>query len=206
MRHRGIEVGEVAEVRLDEDLSGIVVRVRLDRQAARIATEGSQFWIVRPRIDLTGVSGLETAVGAKYVAVLPSMSGDRKTAFEGLASQPADSLGTSGIEIVLRGDDRYGVNPGSPVLWRGVEVGQVLSTDLSPDTLHVDTRIEIRDRYRRLLSRESKFWVLRGLDMELGVTGLSVSAGTLDTITRGAIGFITPGPRDGAPARGAVAG
>lgn len=192
IRHRGIEVGRVAKVQLNDELSGISVEVELEEAAEAIASDGSRFWIVRPQIGLSGISGLETAIGSKYIAVIPGDPGTPRREFDGLSTRPPDSLGQTGIEVVLRGDDRFGVNPETPVTWRGLEVGQVISSKLSPDALHIDTRIRIAQPYRRLLSRNSKFWVTSGVDMDFGVTGLEVNTGTLDTITRGGIAFITP--------------
>lgn len=196
VRHRGIEIGHVESVRLSDTLDGVEVRVVLDSSAASIACEGSRFWIVRPELDFTGVSGLETAVGAKYLRVIPGHSRVRKTEFEGLSKRPPGVLGRDGIEVILRGDDRYGVNPGSPLTWRGVEVGQVLSSSLSADALHVDTRVQVVDPYRRLISRNSKFWVTSGVHMGLKMSGFELETESFATIARGGIAFITPGPVD----------
>ena len=154
LRYRGIDIGYVSKVELSGSLSGVEVHIELDQAADSVARQGSRFWIVRPQIDLTGVSGLETAVGSKYVAVIPGdAAGPVERRFQGMANRPPDSLGDAGIEIVLRGDDRYGLGPGTPVTWRGVEVGQVIDSRLAPDALHVDTRIHIRQPHRRLLGR-----------------------------------------------------
>lgn len=194
LRHRGIEIGHVTKVQLSDNLAGVHVHIELDPAAAAVAREGSRFWIVRPQIDLTGVSGLETAVGSKYVAVIPGQAAaPAADSFQGLASRPPNSLGDAGIEIVLRGDDRNGLTAGTPVTWRGVEVGQVIDSQLSPDALHVDTRLYIRQPHRRLLARDSKFWVTSGVHMAIGVTGMQLDTGTLDTITRGGVAMITPG-------------
>ncbi len=192
LRHRGIDIGEVKKIELDESLDAITVHAELVPSASAIACDGSKFWIVRPQLDLTGISGLETAVGAKYIAVAPGDSKLKKFQFDGLGIRPPDGLRQAGIELVLRGDQRFGVNPGSPLTWRGVEVGTVLSSGLSPDARHVDTRVQVFDPYRRLVSRDSKFWVTSGFDFELGMTGFELSADSLASIARGGIGFITP--------------
>ena len=51
VKHRGIVVGEVMSIDLNEDLSGVDVRVRLVTQARSIARQGSQFWIEVPRLN-----------------------------------------------------------------------------------------------------------------------------------------------------------
>jgi paraquat-inducible protein B len=198
VRHRGIEIGHVDSVQLNEQLDGVDVRVVLDTSAASIACKGSRFWIVRPELDFTGISGLETAVGAKYLGVIPGDSKVEQTEFDGLSRRPPGVLGRDGIEIILRGDDRFGVNPGSPLTWRGVEVGQILSSSLSADALHVDTRVQVLAAYRRLLSRNSKFWVTSGVHMGLNVTGFELETESFATIARGGIAFITPEPVDSA--------
>ena len=196
VRHRGIDIGSVTEIALHEDLSRIVVSVLLDEGAEMIAREDAQFWIVRPQIGLSGVKGLETAVGAKYIEVRPSRSTLPQMEFDGLAEPPADGIQSRGLQIVLRGEDRFGVSPGSPVTWRGIEVGNVLSSSLSVDALHVDTLVRIAPPHDRLVSRASRFWVTSGLQLDFGVSGFELTAQTLDTIARGGIAFITPAPSD----------
>jgi paraquat-inducible protein B len=73
IRHRGIEIGHVEAVSLEPTLRGIEVKAVLHDNAKAIACEGSRFWIVRPQLGLTGVSGLETAVGSKYIGVIPKV-------------------------------------------------------------------------------------------------------------------------------------
>lgn len=196
IRHRGIEIGHIEDVSLDPSLKGIHVEAVLHDNAKAIACAGSRFWIVRPQLGLTGISGLETAVGAKYIAVIPGDGTILQKQFDGLAAEPPEGLRKNGIEIVLRGDDRFGVNPGSPLTWRGIEVGQVLSSSLSPDAMHVDTRVRVLEPYRKLLSHESKFWANSGIQMGLDLSGFELNAESLATIAKGGIAFITPQSTD----------
>lgn len=193
LRHRGIDVGEVRRIDLSANLDSVIVHAELLPSAEAMACEGTKFWIVRPQLDLTGISGLETAVGAKYIAVVPGNSDLKKVQFDGLDSRPPDGAQRTGLELVLRGAERFGVHPGSPLTWRGVEVGAVLSSGLSPDARHVDTRVQVFEAYRRLVSRDSKFWVTSGFQLDLGMSGLELSADSLASIARGGIAFITPG-------------
>lgn len=194
LRYRGIEAGQVTAVHLNEDLSGVEVSVTLTSTSAVLAREGSRFWIVRPQLSLSGVSGLETAVGAKYLGVSPGdIDQPKQLHFDGLATAPADIYGEGGIEIILRGDERYSLSPGSPVTWRGVEVGRVLSVDLSPDTRYVDVRSRIDAAYSRLLKSNSRFWITSGFGVDAGIGGIKLKAESLATIARGGVAFITPG-------------
>ena len=79
LRHRGIGIGVVDEVVLAQDRDGIVVNATLRPEAEDLARGGTRFWIVRPQLDFTGVGGLETVIGPRYVAVLPGAGKSFKT-------------------------------------------------------------------------------------------------------------------------------
>lgn len=193
VRYRGIDVGTVTELSLSGALDAVDVQVELHAAAAELAREGTRFWIVRPQLSLTQVSGLETAVGAKYIAVSP---GDRaapeKFNFTGLRSAPPDEFRDHGLTVVLQSDRRHGISSGAPVRWRGVEVGQVLSAGLSADARHVNITVRIQSSYRRLVQSSSKFWVTSGFNVDVGLTGLHLNADSLSAIARGGVSFITP--------------
>jgi len=115
-------------------------------------------------LSLSGIEGLETIIGDRYIAVSPGTierAGQRQ--FTGLATAPPDELAGEGLKLLLQVDTRSGLNPGAPVTWRGVEVGQVLSVALSADARHVNASVRIRGNYRRLVKVGSKFWVTKVL-------------------------------------------
>lgn len=198
VRHRGIDVGHVERIELSEDLQSIEVEVALLRGAEGLAREGTQFWIVRPQVSLTEVRGLETALGAKYIAVRPSTTmGNRHYDFQGLATPPIGDQDRRGLEIILRGRDSFGLYPGAPITWRGVAVGEVLSVNLAADTRYVDIRTRIDAPYRRLVKNQSRFWSTSGLGIDASLTGgFTLKAQSLATIARGGVSFITPQAKD----------
>ena len=89
---RGIRIGEVRSVELSGDIRSVEATIGLEKSADEIAVEGSKFWIARPQIGLSGVSGLGTIAGAKYVGVEPGKGG-RRTAFDGLVDPPISEAG-----------------------------------------------------------------------------------------------------------------
>ena len=200
VRYRGIEVGTVSTVTLDEALSAIEVLVTLKPGGGLLNRDGTRFWIVRPRFSLTEISGLETAVGAKYIGVSPGApAAPPRKHFEGLTAPPPVELAESGLKLILRSDDRHGLSDGSPVTWRGVDVGQVLTVNLSADARHVDATVRMHRRYHRLVRRSSKFWITSGFDVDVSLSGVRLNAQSLGTMIRGGISLITPTEGDNTP-------
>lgn len=195
VRHRGIVVGEVISVDLNHELSAVAVRVRLSGEAHHLAREGTQFWVERPRLSVTEVRGLETLVGGRYIAVSPGPERAKPLeVFEGLDVAPVAELPAGALEIVLHSPQRWGVDRGVPVTYRGLRVGQVLSVGLSSDGTSIEARAYIESRFRSLVRQNSVFWSTSGIDVNLGFTGLQLTADTLATIAQGGLAFATPEP------------
>lgn len=194
VRYRGITVGEVREIMLGDKLDEVIVRVQLTEASADIAREGSRFWIERPNISIGKVRGLDTLVGGRFVGVLPGQpDAPLCQQFYGLevASAPVSNI-AEGLEITLEGRNRYGLQVGSPVNYRGVTVGQILSVGLTNDSATVEARAYIEPQYRQLVRESTKFWSSSGLDVKIGFSGIELDADTLATIAAGGVAFATP--------------
>ena len=202
IRFRGVDVGHVDSVELSDDLQHVDATVVLHQSAKAIAKQGSRFWVVRPDISLAGVSGLDAAIGHKYIAVSPGDSeGPVAKDFFGVSGPPVDVAVGDGIELTLRGDGRYSVSPGSVVTFRGVEVGRVLDVGLSNDSRYVDVRIRIASPHDALVTTGSRFWASSGVDVDFSFrTGVKVNTESLDTIARGGVSFLTTGQGEPATA------
>lgn len=197
LQHRGIDIGIVTAVELAKDFHGVQTTVSIDESAKGIAVEDSRFWIVRPQLSLTNISGLETAVGAKYIAVEPGVENSPPSRkFDGLKDPPAIGIDAEGIEINLVGAESFGINPGSPVTYRGIPVGQIVSMELANDALHVNVRAKVKTEYATLLRKGSKFWKTSGFDVDINpIRGIHVHAESLATLAKGGVAFVSPKTR-----------
>ena len=203
LRHLGIVVGEVEDVRLGATLDHIELAIRLAPGASGVAREGSRFWIVRPHLALDSISGLETIVGARYVAVVPGPEGaERRAEFVALEDPPIDeAIEPGGVEVVLEAPARFGLLAGAPVEYREVRVGTILAVGLASDASSVEARAYIRPSYVELVREGTRFWESGGFELELGLTsGLEIGLESLRSMLVGGVRFATP-PSGGAVVR-----
>lgn len=193
VRHRGIVVGEVTAVGLNEDLSGVAVDVRLTGSAAEVARVGTRFWIERPTVSAAEIRGLDTLVGGRYLAMEPgSPDAQFATEFDGLDTPPAALAPEGGLEIVLEASQRGGLKRGVPILYRGVQIGHVIAVSLASDAASVEARAGIEPAYRHLVREDSVFWNSSGVGMSLGLDGVRFTADTLSSIVIGGVTMATP--------------
>lgn len=192
INYRGVQIGEVTRIELSDDHKRAVVRARLHKEAASIATEGALFWIVRPQIGLERVSGLNTVLSGPEIQVQPGKGGERVSEFSGLDSAPA-GIGAAGLRIVLRAERPKGVRIGTPVNYRGVEVGTVEKIELAPNSASADIHVLVRSRYASLVRQGSAFWNTSGVSASGGILkGIELEIESLRTLYTGAIEFATP--------------
>lgn len=195
LRYRGITVGGVTAVRLGRDLDEVRIDVRLDPAAAGLARAGTRFWIVRPHVSLDGVQGIETLVGARYLAVRPGPpGGERVDEFAALAEPPLDErVEPAGLEITLEAPARFGISPGTPIAYRQIRVGTVLAVDLASDATTVEIDAYVRPAYAELVRASSVFWESGGVELEASLFGgLELDLESLRSLWAGGIAFATP--------------
>ncbi|HEU4353224.1 MAG TPA: MlaD family protein [Burkholderiales bacterium] len=190
--YRGVQVGEVIGVGLTPERNRALVRARLRKSSAPLASEGALFWIVRPQLSLNEVTGLSTVLSGPEIHVRPGKGEQLQTEHTGLDAAPV-GIGVPGLRLVLRAERPGGVRVNTPVNYRGVEVGLVQRLDLAPNSASADIHILIYSRYAPLVRAGSVFWntsavhatgsILKGIELELE---------SLRTLFTGAIEFATP--------------
>lgn len=194
LMHRGMTVGVVREVELTESLDAVRVTADLAPHAAGLAREGARFWIVKPEVSLSKVQGLETLLGPRYIAVRPAedVGAPLARTFEGdEAAPPVDPDGS--LEIVLLARSAGDILPGTPVLYRGMPVGIVRGKVLSEDSTRVRITAAIDPGHAALVRDNSRFWNASGVGVDFGLfRGLTLQAGSLDSMLQGALAFATP--------------
>lgn len=201
IRYRGVPVGHVTIAELSPDQGHVVVTAQLRRSAAPLARDGSLFWIVRPEVGFGTVRGLSTVLTGSYIQALPGKGDKARKDFVGLESA-SPSMGQAGLHITLSATQLGSVRQGSPLFYRGIEVGSVTATDLSRDATAAQARVFVPQRYARLVRIGSRFWIVGGVDVDFGLfRGLQVNVDSLRSLVTGGIAFATPEDADAPPAR-----
>lgn len=191
LEHKGVSVGTVKSVELKKDLSGVIVRLRLDKDAAALARLGSQFWIVHPEIGFSGVRGLETLVTGVRLNVLPG-NGPPAKQFRGLDKPPPPDNVSLGRAFILQSDRLGPIKSGAPVNYRDIRVGSVETSRLADDSASVLIRIRIFTPYISLVRANSRFWSVGGLPIKISLFGSEMRNISFESLFTGAVAFATP--------------
>ena len=192
VRYRGVRIGNVRSVGLTKDLQRVVVQVRLDRSATAFARAGTIFWVVRPEVGASGFQGLETIVSGPYIQGQPAGNGPVQKSFIGVEEAPILPSTEGGTEFVLQSPSVGSLAHGSPVYYRGVEVGSVQYLGLGKNSTTVDVHILIKTKFAPLVRTDSIFWNAGGINVDLRLLGISISAENFKSVIIGGVAFATP--------------
>jgi paraquat-inducible protein B len=192
VKYKNVVIGMVTEISLSEDRTHVLATIELNNSAGPFTRVDSQYWVVRPRIGAHGISGVDTLLSGAFIGADAGNSEDTKTDFTGLETPPPVTFGEKGKRFTLHTDDLGSLDIGSPVYFRRIQVGQVVSYNLSQDGKGVDVQIFINSPNDQFITTDTRFWNASGVDVSVGATGLKVNTQSLTSILSGGIAFREP--------------
>ncbi len=192
VKYKEVSIGQVTGVRLSDDGGSVEVTAKIAKSAANLMVEDAKFWVVRPRISLSGVSGLSTLLSGNYIGFEAGASTKKDRTFTGLEVPPIITGGSPGRQFVLLARDLGSLGISSPVYYRRLQVGQVVAYDLAQDGKSVVIRIFVNAPYDKYVTADTRFWNASGVDVSLTTNGLDVRTQSLAALLEGGIAFEAP--------------
>lgn len=202
VRCRSVKVGVVKDVKLADDLKSVLVFVELGPDYSDLLRLGTRFWVVKPRLSVTEFSGAETLITGAYIELDPGPSNaERQSHFQGLETLPATNLSVPGRRIILTAEEAGLLGSGSPIYYRGFEVGRIEGRTLAQDGMRVSYNAFIQQEYASLVTENTRFWNTSGIDISAGADGFKIRTPALQAMVSGGVSFgVTAGESPGKPA------
>jgi len=192
LKYKDVDIGKVTKVSFVEEYSRILVTAKMEKHAEGLLAEDSRFWIVKPRISISGVSGIGTLLSGNYIGLEPGKSRKHLRDFVGLEVPPPITGGRPGREFVLEAETLGSLGIGSPVYYRRLNAGQVVGYKMAPDSKSVEITIFLDAPYDGYITSNSRFWESSGIHASMGANGLSLRTESVLSMLIGGIVFETP--------------
>jgi paraquat-inducible protein B len=196
VKTRDVDIGLVKSIELTEDLSGVLVTVRMEKKVTPILHADNQFWIVSPKVSLSGISGLGTILSGPYINMAPGSKQQMSEEFVALVAPPVTPAGTPGLHVTLNSDgdsdSKFTYKKGDPVVYKGIKVGEFEDIYFNFDERIVYYSTFIEAPYHKLITTNTKFWDISGVQMKLSASGVTVNTGSLETLLTNGVTFGIP--------------
>ncbi len=192
VKYRSVDIGRLTAVTFSEDRTRVIATLELSKQAEPFLVADTRFWVVRPRVSGTQISGLGTLLSGAYIGMDAGNATKSRSAFEGLDVPPIVTVDLPGRHFVLKADDLGSVDIGSPVYFRRLQVGSIVSYELDPEGTGVSLRAFVNAPYDRYVKEDTRFWQASGFDLALDATGIRLNTESVAAVLLGGIAFQTP--------------
>src|ERR1700730_885421 len=193
LKHKNIVFGTVKSLELSPDKTHVIMTVATTHQAEPLLTEGTIFWVVKPRLFAGNVSGIETLLSGSYIGMLPAAeAGKSQREFVGREDPPVLGTHVPGRTFLLKSKRIGAVSVGAPIFFRDLAVGEVLGWDIADMAEYVTIHAFVRAPYDSYVHDETRFWNASGVSIKLGGTGIDVQMESLKALLLGRGAFATP--------------
>ena len=189
VKYKDVDVGQVRAISLSPDLSKVLVTIDMNKDARRFTASDTRFWVVKPRIGVSGVSGLGTLLSGAYIGVDAGKSKESAHDFTGLEKVPQVAGDQKGSHYTLHGDSLGSIDAGSPVFYRRIPVGQVIGYDLEDNGKGVAIRVFVNAPYDQYVGKNTRWWHASGVDLQLDSGGFKLNTQSVAALLVGGIGF-----------------
>lgn len=186
--YRGVTSGQVTAVRLDKNLDGVVVSVRLKAFASQLASEGTDFWIDQPVLSLRETTGLDSIIQGNSIQARLHGTEHPSLRFHGLSQAPLTPLDTPSLVVKLSSSDIPFLARDTPVYYKGVPVGLVRDKGLDPSGKPF-LQIIVDQKYAGCVLSTSRFWILPATSFKIGQGGARLDMAGLAALIQGGIAF-----------------
>jgi len=95
-------------------------------------------------------------------------------------------------EFVLKSGNIGSLDIGSPIFFRRLQVGQIVSYALDADGAGMTIHVFINAPYDKYVTNDSRFWHASGVDVTLDTTGVKIDTESMVSILIGGLAFENP--------------
>ncbi|MFY9315859.1 MAG: MlaD family protein [Burkholderiales bacterium] len=192
IKYKDVDMGLVTGVALAPDTSHVVVTAELVKEARRYLVEDTRFWVVRPRVSGGTVTGIGTLLSGSYIGMDIGTSKEVREKFVGLEIPPIVVTGEPGRTFILRSDSAGSLDVGSPLYFRHLKAGQIVSYELGKDGRGILIKVFVNASYDRFVNDNTRFWHASGVDVTMNSSGLSINTQSAVSMLIGGLAFETP--------------
>ncbi|MEF1175259.1 paraquat-inducible protein B, partial [Vibrio sinaloensis] len=189
--YKGISVGSVAGVKLVDDK--IHIDTLVDAEYAHLIKSKNRFFVTGSASAELTESGLNINVPPAKQLLTGSISfvsegeNSAKESYQLYQSKSLAELAKYNLsgssKLTLFAPELPPVSKGSPLLYRNLQVGSIADFHLVDGGVVISASIE--NQYKHLVTEQTVFWNRSGIEVDAGLSGVSVKAAPLKSLIQG---------------------
>ncbi|WP_165735928.1 intermembrane transport protein PqiB [Pseudoalteromonas sp. C8] len=189
---RSVKIGQIDHVRLSDTQDSVIARAQIDKNYNNLLTDDAKIWVVKPRIDETGISGMSTLLSGVYLEFSPGESKELKERFK-LQDEPAlIGKDVKGGRFKLMSYNAEVLDVSTGIFFKNYKIGQIETATFDWENQAMKYGVFIKEPYQNLITMNSIFWVNAGIEIDLSADGININTGSLSKLLKGGISVGLP--------------
>ena len=166
VNYNGLDIGTLTSIKLAEDRKHVIATAAMSPMSHEFLVKDAKFWVVKPRISGLNVTGLGTLISGNYIGVQLGQSKESERHFVALESPPLTG-DVPGTIFMLKTPELGSLGEGTPIYYRQLPAGQVISYELDKDGAFLNVKIFVESPYDQFVTQDTRFWQASGVDVSL---------------------------------------
>ena len=187
---QGLTIGTIESFsKIDPQTRKVTAKAKVNPRVVPYLTETSQFYLVSPHIDLTGISNAKTLLTGAYISIRPSLQGKPTNKFSVFNVKPPYRYTEPGLHLIIDSNDRHSLQVGSNIYYKQQVIGSVQAVDSVGAGQHL-IHIHVQEEYQHYITSTSHFYNNSGFKVKANLLGVDVEAQSLQSILTGGISVV----------------
>ncbi|MEW6983952.1 MlaD family protein [Colwelliaceae bacterium 6471] len=186
---QGLTMGKIsAFTSFDPQEKRITAKANINPRLSPYLTTDTEFYVVSPTLDLSGLGNVSTLFTGNYINVRPATSGDITSKFDVYNQAPAYSYLEPGLHLMLETDDVSSIRTGINLYFQQQVVGNVQAVAPNgPGQFLVHAHI--KPEYQNYVTKDSRFWNVSGIKLSGNLQNFELAAQSVQSVLMGGIAF-----------------
>jgi len=191
VNYDGLDIGMLTSIKLMDDHKHVIATAAMHPKTKDFLVKDLKFWVVKPRMSGLNITGLGTLLSGNYIGVQLGESKESERHFVALETPPLTG-DVPGRIFILKAPELGSLGTGTPIYYRQLPAGQVVSYELDKDGGFLNVKIFVESPYDHFVTKDTRFWQASGVDVSLTAAGLHVQTESVMSILAGGIAFENP--------------
>lgn len=160
---RKIPIGEVTNFTLAPDSNSVKIQVSIKREYSHLINSDSRFWNISGVNASIGFNGIDVQLDSLNALLMGAIAVDSPEGGEKIESNKSYKLypdiktAGRGIRITMTLPDDNNLSANAPIMYKGIEVGQIIALNLTEDKKSVEASAAIQPAFLDGLNRGTQF-------------------------------------------------
>ena len=187
--YQGVTIGVIdAITSIDPKAQKVLAKAKVNPRIVPYLTNESQFYVVSPSINLSGVSNASSLLTGNYISIRPSLAGEKTRKFIVYNEKPAYKYTEAGLHLILETNNRDSLQAGSNIYFKQQAVGTIQAVETLAPEQHL-VHIHINEKHQKYVNADSHFWNNSGVKISANLQGLNIEVQSLQSVLTGGISF-----------------